>query len=246
MRDLCGIRLCRRFPYVEARPNSPGAYNARKESLGFHVKDQLVEKLRAAISEEIVSECQVVYILAECRKLLDKYPPDKLPFALKIYCHWALHVDLTNPGTTGEFMEGVDRFVESVLAGSRDILEEDRMFREIAYWKTFRQQLQQILITYDLPTSICDEDARWHDFLRYYARVIEDGSLSCESKNQRLKYVSRVVVEKGSLRPTANLAPFDLAFHVSLIDGRALTVSVSAHAFPDGTPYLSHSVQIHW
>lgn len=79
------------------------------------MKDQLVEKLRAAISEEIVSECQVVYILAECRKLLDKYPPDKLPFALKIYCHWALHVDLTNPGTTGEFMEGVDRFVESAL-----------------------------------------------------------------------------------------------------------------------------------
>ena len=57
----------------------------------------IVDKLRAAISEPVDSECKVVYILAETRKLLETYPPDPLPFALKLYCHWALHVDLENP-----------------------------------------------------------------------------------------------------------------------------------------------------
>jgi hypothetical protein len=209
------------------------------------MKDQLVEKLRAAVSEKVASECQVVYILAESRKLLDKYPPDPVPFALKMYCHWALHVDLTNPGTTGPFLERVDRFVESVLAGSVNIDEEGRMFQEIAHWDTFRQQFRQFLSGYGLPTTICDEGQAWHDFLRTYARVIEDGTLSCESKRQRLKHVSKVIIEKCRPRPTVNLAPFDLAVHIVLIDGRALTVDVSAHAFPDGSPFLLHSIRFH-
>jgi hypothetical protein len=66
----------------------------------LNVKDQIVEKLRAVLSDEIDSECKVVYILCETRKLLDKYPTQPVPVTLKMYCHWALHIDLTNPGTT--------------------------------------------------------------------------------------------------------------------------------------------------
>lgn len=210
------------------------------------MKDQLVEKLRAAVSEKITSERQVVYVLAESRKLLEKYPPDPLPLALKMYFHWALHVDLTSPGTTERFLERVDRFVASILAGSRDIVEEGQMFREIAYWDTFRQQFRQFLASYGLPTAICDNDGPWHDFLRYYSRVIEAGSLCCQSKTQRLKYVSKIVVEKGSPRPTANLAPFDLAVHIALVDGRALKVDVSANVLPDGSPFLAYGIKLHW
>ena len=209
------------------------------------MKDQIVEKLLAAISEDIVKESQVVYILAESRKLLEKHPPDPIPFALKMYCHWALHVELTKPGTTGQFLARVDRFVESVLAGSRDIIEENRMFREIAYWDTFREQFRQFLTAYGLPTAICDEDGRWHSFLRHYARVVEDGSLCCESKTPSLRHVSKVVVEKGEPRPGVNFAPFDLAMQIVLVDGRALTVDVCANALPNGSPMLLYSIQFH-
>jgi hypothetical protein len=62
-----------------------------------------------------------------------------------MYCHWALHVDLTNPGTTEPFLVRVDKFVESFLAGSRDIVEEQRMFREFAFWAHFVSSFRNFL-----------------------------------------------------------------------------------------------------
>ncbi|MGA2205265.1 MAG: hypothetical protein ABSG10_00900 [Terracidiphilus sp.] len=224
------------------------------------MKDQLVDKLRIAVSEDISKECQVVYILAESRKLLEKYPPDPAPFAFKMYCHWALHIDLTNPGTTEIFLQRVDKFVESfvarnasiLLASNAEILEEKQMFYEFAFWDTFRQQFQGFLKAYGLPTALCDEDKRWHDFLRYYARVIEDGTLCCGAKVKhgvkvkRLRFVEKIIVEKGRPRPTNNSAPFDLAWHIVLLDGRALTVDVSAADLPDGSPMLVHGIKLQW
>jgi hypothetical protein len=59
----------------------------------------------------------VVYLLCEARKLLDKYPPNPMPFALKLYCHWAPHVDLTHTGTTLPFLKKVDGFVAGAYIG---------------------------------------------------------------------------------------------------------------------------------
>ncbi len=135
----------------------------------------IVEKLRVALSGPVDSECKVVYVLAESRKLLETYPSDPVPFALKLYCHWALHVDLENPGTTLPFLKRAEKYAEGVLAGNQDLVEDHRMLREFVFLDTFRQQFKQFLQAYDLPTGICDEDARWHGFLKHYAGVIEDG-----------------------------------------------------------------------
>jgi hypothetical protein len=218
------------------------------------MKNQLVDKLLVAVSEDISKESQVVYILAESRKLLEKYPPDPAPFAFKMYCHWALHIDLENPGTTKIFLQRVDKFVKSfiarkasiLLASNEEIIEENQMFHEFAFWDTFRRQFLEFLSAYGLPTALCDDDRRWHDFLRHYARVVEDGSLCCRSKNQRLKYVDEVIIKKGTPRPANNSAPFDLAWHIVLLDGRALTVDVSAADLPDGSPMLVHRIKLHW
>jgi len=80
-------------------------------------ENSIVAKLRDALSDRIDSECKVVYILVETRKLLETYPPNPLPFALKLYCHWALHVDLDNPNTTLPFLERVETYVEGLFAG---------------------------------------------------------------------------------------------------------------------------------
>jgi len=120
-------------------------------------EEQIIGKLRTALSNEIDDECKVVYILCESRKLLEKYPPDPPPFALLLYCHWALHVDLTYPKTTLPFLEQVDKFAARVLAGKADIVEDHRMFREFVFLETFRRQFGDFLKSYSLPTAVCDE-----------------------------------------------------------------------------------------
>ena len=83
------------------------------------MRDSIVDKLRTILAGAIDDECKVMYVLAEARKLLEKYPVDPAPFALKLYCHWALHIDLSHPMTTRPFLERVDRYVESIFCRER-------------------------------------------------------------------------------------------------------------------------------
>ncbi len=208
-------------------------------------EDSIIGKLRAALSDAVDSECKVVYVLAESRKLLEKYPPDPIPFALKLYCHWALHIDLKFSKTTLPFLERVDKFVDGVLAGRLNVVEEDRMFREFVFLDTFRQQFGEFLRAYDLPTPVCDEDPHWHEFLKNYAGIIEDGSLSCKAEPNSLKLVSEVVFTKG--RPTTwdSYLPFDLSWNIVLLDGRTMIVDVNAAALPGGNQMISHGIRLH-
>jgi len=190
----------------------------------------IVMKLNTVLAEPIDSECKVVYVLCEVRKLLEHVPPHQRPFALNMYCHWALHVDLENPGTTLPFLEKVEAFAVSMLAGNNDIAAERRMFREFVLLDTFRQQFKQLLQAYDIPTAVCDEDSHWHEFITHYAGVIEDGSISCKAKTNSLKLVSEVVFTKGRTRRASEktYVPFGLAWTIVLLDGRKLTVEVTA------------------
>jgi hypothetical protein len=203
-------------------------------------ENAIIAKLQATLSDAVDSECKVVYILAETRKLLETYPTDPIPFALKLYCHWALHVDLENPKTTLPFLERADKYVSSVFAGNKDLVQEHQMLREFVFLDTFRQQFKKFLQAYNLPTAICDEDRRWHEFLKHYAGVIEDGSLSCHAKAHPLTLVKEVIFSKG--RTPANLKefyiPFGLAWTIVLIDGRKLTVEVQASA-SNGNEWIS-------
>jgi hypothetical protein len=178
-------------------------------------------------------ECKVMYVLAEARKLLEKYPVDPAPFALNLYCHWALHIDLTRAGTTRPFLERVDRYVESILAGSLNIIEEHNMLREFVFLDTFRNQLAEFLTAYDLPRLICEQDARWNEFVKSYAGIIEDGSLSCNAGNN-FKFIREVVFTKGQSRTEDAFIPFDLSWHIGLLDRRTMTVDVSASQYPYG------------
>lgn len=209
-------------------------------------ENAIVEKLRVALSDAVDSEYKVVYILAESRKLLESYPPAPVPFALKLYCHWALHIDLENPKTTLSFLEHVDKYAASFLAGNQDIAIESRVLREFFFLDTFRQQLKTFLHYYGLPTGICDDNSSWHEFLTHYAGVIEDGSLSCEAKAHPLKHIKQVVFTKGKEAATDECfyIPFGLAWTIVLLDGRKLTVEVKASAL-NGIEMIHLAAKLH-
>jgi len=212
------------------------------------MKEQILEKLEAALSAPIRNEAHVVYILGLARKLLEKHPPTPPPIALKLYCHWALHVDLTHPGTTLPLLQRVDAFVASILAGSVDIVEENRIFREFVFLDTFRAQLRHLLSAYQLPFGICERDSRWHKFLRIYAGIIEDGSISCNAKNSALKHISGVTFTKKKSTMKDGIMPFQMSWSIALLNGRKMTVEVNAAGFPaggKGAKMIVHGIQLH-
>jgi hypothetical protein len=207
------------------------------------VEKSIIAKLRHLLTEPIDSEGKVVYVLAESRKLLETYPLDAVPFALKLYCHWALHVDLDNPKTTLPFLEQAEEYAARVLAGNKDIAEESRMLREFVFLDTFRQQFKQFLEAYGLPTETCDSDDLWHEFLTHYAGVIEDGSLSCRAKAHPLKLISEIIFARGRAVENHYL-PFALVWTIVLLDGRKLTTEVKASA-PNGYEMIAIGTTLH-
>lgn len=58
------------------------------------MKDAIVEKLRSELVGQVDTEPKVVYLLCQIRKLLEKEGLANAPRDLKLFCHWALHVDL--------------------------------------------------------------------------------------------------------------------------------------------------------
>jgi hypothetical protein len=208
------------------------------------VKNAIVEKLRDVLTSGINSECKVVYVLCEARKLLDALRPAPVPFALRLYCNWALHVDLDHSNTTLPFLQRVDDFVNSVFAGAEgNPALEYQVFSEFVFLDSFRNQFKQFLAEHALPTALCDQDALWHQFVTHYAGIIEDGSLSCDGKKLPLRWVREVTFTKGNAREDGYI-PFDLTWQIDLLDGRAIVVDVYASDFPAGGKMIFHGMKI--
>ena len=207
------------------------------------MENAIVRKLRTLLASGVDSECKVVYFLAELRQLF----PKRTPFALRLYTNWALHVNLSHDYTTREFLERVDAYIESILAGCKDIRLENRMLRDFVYLDTFRQQLATFLNESCLPRAICDKDSRWHEFLRHYAGVIEDGSLTCEG--QGLKFVEKLIFTKGMVRSENHFIPFDLVWDIALKEKQngmgTFTVTVNESRLPNGEPMTSSHIHLH-
>ncbi|MGA8873444.1 MAG: hypothetical protein WB460_20030 [Candidatus Acidiferrales bacterium] len=204
------------------------------------MRDSIVEKLRTVLSENIDNEGKVVYLLAECRKLFPEVNP--VPFALNMYCNWALHVDLDRSKTTKEFLEQVDGFIDSVLRGSRDIRAENTALNHFVQLDTLREQLRDFLLFFGLPSALCDDDACWHEFVEHYSGVIEDGSVSCASGD--LRFVEKVIFSRGQRQRAGSYIPFDLVWEIVLKGGRKIVVEGSASPLPSGKPMRVWTVRL--
>jgi hypothetical protein len=119
------------------------------------MKDAIVEKLRAFLSGSVETECQVVYLLCEVRKLLC-HPS---PFALRLHCNWALHINLSFAISTSDFLTRVDDYAWNILSSPERGEEEQiswekraqEMLLEFMNLNTLRNELLNFLVAYDLP-----------------------------------------------------------------------------------------------
>jgi hypothetical protein len=218
----------------------------------------IIEKLRTHLAGPVDTECKVVYLLCEIRKLLEPYKHEPSWFTLRLHCHWALHVNLVFASTTLPFLRKIDTYVSNVWDKPSativtdpegnvircEIRDKDPVFEDFGYLGTFRKELSEFLGAHGLPTALCDDDTCWSQFLTAYAGVLEDGSLECKATRRRLDsartrddelvLVERVTFTKGRRLENA-LLPFDIRWSIFLKDGRTLEVEVGASRNLKGT-----------
>ena len=210
------------------------------------MEDSIITKLRKFLNGEIDTECKVVYLLAETRKLFQRHGPNKPPFALKLHCDWALHIALDYEQTTAEFLKGVDDYVVRYFADGNQF---DPVVRAFLLHETFRFQLREFMEKQGLTVPMCQDNTLWHKFLECYVGVIENGSLSIKVKprrksksvlSQSLKVVKAVTFIKGKSSQYQD-QPFNLSWDISLLNGDNLIVEANSYSARTGTQVLAHT-----
>lgn len=211
------------------------------------MKDDIVGKLERHLQKPLDDESWVVYLLAEVRKLREKVKWSPATPALRMCCHWSLHVDLDHPSTVSDFFEPIERWITHTVAGLTPLgswtpAEEHRLFRDLLFLESFRHELRSCLRGFGLATELCDDDARWMSFIRVYALVIEDGSLTLVSKT-KTNAISSVMFSKG--RQLAGMPlPFVVRWDIALSDGRWGTLDLGSLPTRGGLRGISQALQI--
>lgn len=188
----------------------------------------IIQKIRKHLEKPVDTECGVVYLLAQVRKVVEDEPKPR-PFALWLHSNWALHVDLSRPNTTLDFLRRIDEFIVSRVAGfvggKVDGGKEQMLTEDFLYLHGFRVDLRRFLMSHDLPTRLCDNDQEWYPFIAAYAGVIQDGALSA-AKTDELKAVEKVTFTKGKALSDRHHVPFAIRWNIHLKDGRILRIEV--------------------
>jgi hypothetical protein len=140
----------------------------------------ILQKLEKELRRKITSERQVVYILVQIRKVVDKEYKENFE-TLKLHCDWAVHTELTR--TSARALLGKLNQWYSALAGWTSPNEASQKLAEKLGLESFRADFRRFLEHHGLPGSFCDGDS-WFDFLYHYVRVIQDCPLVCKAKTQ--------------------------------------------------------------
>jgi len=143
-------------------------------------EEAIVGKLRTALQKKIASECQVVYVLVEIRKLLDFHQQTKRFNILNLYCNWAVHISLDRDAAQNLVIE-LNRSYSRLDTGEKAEYGFKGLWNYLSF-DHFRKQFRGFLASHNLPTTIC-EDVEWQDFLHYYSLVIQDCPLECSGSS---------------------------------------------------------------
>jgi hypothetical protein len=197
--------------------------------------EDICRKLREHLKDHpIETECSVVYLLAEVRKVIDKEKPRPWPLTLWLHCNWALHVDLGQPNTTIDLLRKIDAFVlnKNIIGlpkpdGKFTFIDEHYLSKELVFLENFRQELESFFLRHDINTDLCKSDKLWFSFIAAYAGVIEDGTLSI-GKTDKLRAIEEVRFSKGRPTTQEHHLPFAIHWDVLLKDGRSLELEVKS------------------
>jgi len=152
------------------------------------MRSAIIEKIDRELRVPIDSERQVVYLLVEIRKLIEINGDGPSYRSLRFACDWVVHAKLTGPEARN-IVEQVDRFQQQVEAISNlksgTKVDSTCLLQvgEILKLSRLKAELKKYLKNQGLDSTIADDHAKWANFLRYYAAVVEDCPLKCVAAN---------------------------------------------------------------
>lgn len=153
------------------------------------MKDELLTKIQGVLDLPITTEMQVLYLLVELRKLIDreKY---KNP-VLRTFCNWVVHTDLENKAEGSRLvLTEFDDQMTRVLERNESVPS----FEHLSFG-AFRAALEQCFDSFGLSAKFIKDKSEYLRFVGLYSSIVSECPIHFTASKTKLKYVKSVKLE---------------------------------------------------
>jgi len=133
------------------------------------MEDEIITKLKLALVEPIKKECQVIYILVEIRKLLERLQNKNSFPVLNFYGNWVLHDKITRKSSMSTVHILLDE-IESTIVGKKP--NAGAVWALIDFEK-FRGEIDDFLKKFNIQDPFVDENY-WASFRGLFVNILTD------------------------------------------------------------------------
>jgi hypothetical protein len=145
----------------------------------------IITKLQNEISVGLRTEAQVVYVLAEIRKIIEQNDLEENYKYLLFHCNWALHSKMDRAAAQ-EVLVHFDE-AHAILRSGIELhdlpTELQREIKAISGMTKFEEELSLFLQNHQIIDLTANGPDSWPHFLQLYAGVIEDCPLVIKQNN---------------------------------------------------------------
>jgi hypothetical protein len=169
-------------------------------------RNSILRKLQEELAQDITTERQVVYILAEIRKAIEQSGELKNYYALDFHSSFALHTKMDRIGAQ-RILQRFDQ-AHALLVNKQPLPPElRREIEQTIRLERFRSDLKAFLTANNLPTRLFTEPDAWPRFIHHYGNIIDECELAIKGDGAKLKSIDRVTVRLQTASSTVD-TPF--------------------------------------
>jgi hypothetical protein len=137
--------------------------------------DNIILKLRDELARPIKRESQVLYLMAEIRKVVEhEQESDEPAFEiLEFFCNWALHVTIARKSSA----EKIRLFLKAFdMKEGMELAEwyKSEFFQSIMHLEVLRRELERFLHEHGLPCDIVHNYQMWSGFIYLYTAIVAE------------------------------------------------------------------------
>lgn len=174
------------------------------------MKDELLRKIQHVLDRRITNEMQVVYLLVELRKLMDR--DDYKDPVLRTFSNWVVHTSLENRSEGSTFiLSEFDHFV----AGFHERKRQSPHLQHISLG-AFREALFRCFEHFRLSAKFVTDRTEWKKFGKLYCFIVSECPIVFTASKIRLKYIKQVElrgIAPGVLVKEWPIVQWRLTFH---------------------------------
>jgi len=137
------------------------------------MENEILTKLKKVLEESIDEESQVVYVMVQIRKLLERVGTNLNYSLLRFYCNWVLHPKINKLSVVRDTLNKIAEEHEKGDYGESGL--------DFINFNSLKKQMEAFFEEKNLPMDLLEEKEKWRKFKKLLVNIIKDCPLEFES-----------------------------------------------------------------